>query len=206
VDKKPKGGCRVRKVTHGPLAQLRILEAVDELFYREGVRAVSIDAVVKCAGLNKMAVYRQFESKEALLLHYLTRSDETFWGHFEAAVARHPDKPGEQLVQFFIDLASRAAQPGFRGCPFINIAAELADPAHPARRVVAETKTRLFDRLQAMCAAMGATEPQGLANGIAFLIEGVYAASQTYAPGHPLIATMPAVARVMVDSACRSKD
>lgn len=191
-----------RKVTEGPQAQARILAAVDELFYRDGVRAVSVDAVVKRAGLNKMAVYRQFKSKEALLLHYLERSDDTFWGYFDAAVARHPGSPREQLVQFFADLAGRAVLPGFRGCPFVNVAAEIPDPAHPARQRVAQAKADLMARLEAIAAEAGAADPQALADGLALLIEGAYAASQTYAPGHRLMPAMPAVARAMIEAAC----
>jgi AcrR family transcriptional regulator len=192
---------KVRQITQGALAQQQILEAVDELFYREGVRAVSVDAVVKLAGLNKMAVYRQFDSKDDLLLHYLARSDETFWGYFEASVSAQPANPRAQLVQFFLDLEKRAAQPGFRGCPFVNIAAELADPGHPARRMVAESKARLLARLLNISTAAGVSDPQGLANGLALLIEGAYAASQTYGLGHPLIRSMSAVAESMVKSA-----
>src|SRR5262245_31946842 len=126
-----------RKITLGADAQAQILAAADELFYREGARAVGVDAVVKRAKVNKMALYRQFESKDALLLHYLARMDEVFWGYFESSLAQHPGKPREQLVQFFSDLAQRAAKPGYRGCPFVNIAAEFPDAKHPARRLVA---------------------------------------------------------------------
>ncbi len=50
--------------TSGPEAQQHLLRAADELFYREGVRAVGVDAVVERAGVNKMSLYRQFSSKE----------------------------------------------------------------------------------------------------------------------------------------------
>ncbi|MDN0076655.1 TetR/AcrR family transcriptional regulator [Crenobacter sp. SG2303] len=190
-----------RKVLQGAEAQARILEAVDELFYREGARAVSVDEVVKRAGVNKMSVYRQFESKDDLLLHYLARRDEKFWDYFNASLSKHPDKPREQLLQFFIDLAGRAAQPGYRGCPFVNIAVEFPDPAHPARRMVAENKTRLMRRLLELTTQAGAQDAQALANGLALLIEGAYAASQTYEPGHPLLAALPQVAEAMLRAA-----
>lgn len=40
--------------TTGPEAQQHLLRAADELFYREGVRAVGVDAVVERAGVNKI--------------------------------------------------------------------------------------------------------------------------------------------------------
>lgn len=60
---------RVRATqTTGPEAQQHLLRAADELFYREGVRAVGVDAVVERAGVNKMSLYRQFSSKDELVM------------------------------------------------------------------------------------------------------------------------------------------
>ena len=193
-----------RKITFGPVAQQQILKAVDELFYQEGARAVGVDAVVKRAGVNKMMLYRQFESKDALLLLYLERMDETFWSYFEESVAKHPGNPRAQMVQFFIDLASRAEHTGFRGCPFVNVAVEFPDPTHPARRMVANTKSRLLSRLLELAQAAQADDPQGLADGLALLIEGAYAASQTFGQGHPLMTAISKVAQTMVNAACGS--
>lgn len=195
-----------RKVTQGPEAQERILQAVDELFYREGARAVSVDAVVKRAGVNKMSVYRQFASKEDLLLHYLARRDEKFWSYFNASLAKHPGQPAKQLVQFFADLAGRAGNPDYRGCPFVNIAAEFPERDHPARLMVAENKKQLMARLLELAEQAGAKDAQALANGIALLIEGAYAASQTYQAGHPLLSALPQVAQTMLDGALQVRD
>ncbi|HTJ96506.1 MAG TPA: TetR/AcrR family transcriptional regulator, partial [Rhodocyclaceae bacterium] len=152
-----------RKVLPAAEAQSLILEAVDELFYQEGARAVGVDAVVKRAGVNKMSLYRQFESKDSLLLHYLARRDEKFWAYFNASVKKHPDQPRQQLIQFFIDLAERAAQPKYRGCPFVNIAAEFPEPLHPARQAVAANKAQLLARLLVIATQTGASDPQTLA-------------------------------------------
>lgn len=54
---------RARTQTAGPRAQEHLLLAADELFYREGVRAVGIEAVVERAGVNKMSLYRQFRRR-----------------------------------------------------------------------------------------------------------------------------------------------
>jgi AcrR family transcriptional regulator len=191
-----------RKVTQAQDAQAQILDAIDELFYREGARAVGVDAVVKRAGVNKMSLYRQFESKDALMLHYLAGREVRFWNYFDASLAKHPGKPREQLKQVFIDLAERAQKPGYRGCPFVNIAVEFPDPEHPVRGVVAENKNQLMTRLLELATQAGARDPQALANGVALLIEGGYTATQTYAPGHPLIAALPQVAAAMIAAAC----
>ncbi|KGC89701.1 TetR/AcrR family transcriptional regulator [Burkholderia pseudomallei] len=186
----------------GAQAQQHLLRAAEELFYQEGVRAVGVDAVVERAGVNKMSLYRQFASKDELVLAYLERMDACFFERFDASVAKHPGKPKAQLVQYFDDLAQRASQPGYRGCPFVNVAAEFPDLDHPARRAVAANKDRLMARLVALTEAAGAREPQALAGALALLIEGIYAASQTYRPGAPPIGSAPGVARQLIDAAC----
>ena len=176
---------RVRKAISGDIAQARILDAAEELFYRQGARNVGIEAVVARAGVNKMSLYRQFSSKDDLLIQYLQRRDQIFWAYFDASLAKHPEDPARQLRQLFLDLGKRVSQPGYRGCPFVNIAVEFPDPAHPARRLVADNKAGLLRRLTELATAARARAPAGLARALALVIEGVYAASQTYGADMP---------------------
>ena len=194
----PRGRARARRSTPGELAQARILDAAEELFYREGARNVGIEAVIRLAGVNKMSLYRQYESKQDLLLQYLRRREARFWQYIEASIAQHPRDPGRQLRQVFRDLRARAAAPGYRGCPFVNVAAEFPDPAHEVRRQVAAFKTRVVQRLAALARAAHARRPLALARALALLLEGTYAASQTHGPGNALIAAMPGIADTLL--------
>ncbi|WP_411822989.1 TetR/AcrR family transcriptional regulator [Leptospira sp. 'Mane'] len=182
-------------------AQSQIMDAAEELFYKEGARIVGVDAVVKLAGVNKMSLYRQFESKDALLLEYLKRRDEKFWNYLEVSFAKHPDHPAKQLLQFFIDLKERAKRPDYRGCPFVNIAVEFPDRKHPARMMVAENKKKLFLKLLAVAKKTKTSEPMHLTKGLAFLIEGAYTASQTYSKEHSLMKSLPQVAKTLLETA-----
>lgn len=182
-------------------AQAQILDAVDDLFYREGARAVGVDAVVKRAGVNKMSLYRQFESKDALLLHYLERREERFWTYIDASLSKHPGKPKEQLLQLLTDVAARAGHPDYRGCPFVNIAAEFPDRGHQTRRFVAQNKQHLLERLITLCAEAGVIDPQGVGRGLALLLEGAYAASQTYDPSCAVLAALPHTAACLIEQA-----
>ena len=190
-----------RTITQGAIASARILDAAEELFYREGARAVGVDAVVKQAGVNKMSLYRQFSSKDELLKQYLQRSDAKFWRYFDGSVSQHPDDPAAALVQFFVDLAGRASSLDYRGCPFVNVAAEYPERNHFARAFVADNKRRLLQRLTNLAVAAGARQPEDLAKALALLIEGAYAGSQTYEINSQLLAALPAAARVMVEGA-----
>jgi AcrR family transcriptional regulator len=177
------------------------LDAAEELFYLEGARNVGIDAVIKRAGVNKMSLYRQFESKEDLLRQYLLRRDAKFWAYFDASLAKHPGEPRAQLRQLFVDLAARTSAAGYRGCPFVNIAVEFPDRSHAAHRMVAGNKKRLLVRLRQLAKAAGADNVAFLAKALALLIEGAYAASQTYGAGSSVMAALPKAAGALIDAA-----
>lgn len=183
-------------------ARAELLDAAEELFYREGARNVGVDAVVKRAGLNKMSLYRQFASKDELMDAYLARREDRFWRYFEDSVARFPRDPAAGLRQFFVDLAARTQAAGYRGCPFVNIACEFPEPDHPTRRRVADHKAELLSRLTGLAQAAGARDPAALADALALLIEGAYAASRTYGSGNPLLAALPRVAGTLIEAAC----
>jgi AcrR family transcriptional regulator len=53
----------------------RILSAANNLFYAEGIRAVSVDAVAAKAGLTKKTLYYHFRSKDDLVAAYLAARD-----------------------------------------------------------------------------------------------------------------------------------
>ncbi|SDQ89522.1 transcriptional regulator, TetR family [Paraburkholderia fungorum] len=191
--------------TAGPQAQENLLRAAGELFYREGVRTVGVDAVVERAGVNKMSLYRQFSSKDELVMAYLERKDEQFFGYVEKSFAQHPGEPTKQLQQYFDDLAQRASIDDYRGCPFVNVSVEFPDPAHPARQFVFSNKQRLMARLLELTTAASADDPPALADALGLLIEGVYAASQTYGPGCGPIRVAPKVAAQLIAAACEER-
>jgi AcrR family transcriptional regulator len=188
-------------ITPGAVAHTQILDAAEGLFYSEGARNVGIDAVVKRAGVNKMSLYRQFESKEGLLQQYLVRRDHRFWALFDASIAKHPSAPRHQLRQLFADLARRTSAGSYRGCAFVNVAVEYPDRSHVARRIVAQHKARLLQRLTELAKAAGARDASSLARSLALLIEGAYAASQTYSPDSSVMTALPMTAELLIDAA-----
>lgn len=182
-------------------AQEIILNAAEELFYQEGIHAVSVDAVVERAGINKMSVYRQFSSKTDLVLAYMSRKQQAFWADWEESLSKHPDQPREQLLQFFRDLAARASCTDFRGCCFINVAVEFPDPSHPVRELVAMHQRRIHDAFLERSAALGAVQPKELAYTLLLLMEGMYADSQTCGTNSAAIQMLPAIVEKLIDTA-----
>ncbi|GAB7057922.1 MULTISPECIES: TetR/AcrR family transcriptional regulator [Paenibacillus] len=199
--KKPKPAFSKRKRVPSAQAQEYILQAAGELFYKEGIRAVSVDSVVEQAGMNKMTLYRQFSSKDELILAYLDRQSKQFWEEWEASLAKHPHQPRRQIIQLFTDLADKSSVIGYRGCCFSHIATEFPDPEHPARQLVFAHKKAVIQKLVELTKAMNATDPEILAHSLALWIEGAYAASQTFGADSDTIRMLPVIVEKLLDEA-----
>ena len=120
----------------GPPPRARILKTARELFYRDGIHAVSVDAIAEAAGTNKTTLYRHFESKDELVaecLRELTRDFDLAWADIQR---KHAGEPKQQLLALLRLSAEFKVGPYQRGCAFANAAIELPDPNHPARRVI----------------------------------------------------------------------
>ncbi|MYS73481.1 TetR family transcriptional regulator, partial [Streptomyces sp. SID5926] len=141
----------------------RILDAAEELFQSEGIRRVGVQAIAERAETTKMAIYRHFETKDALVAEWLRILAAEYQAAFDRVEAEHPGRPREQILGLARFIADGLPGLSHRGCPFINSLAELPDRSHPARRVVEEHKARQTRRLVGMCAEAGMSDPEQVA-------------------------------------------
>ncbi|WP_332608685.1 TetR/AcrR family transcriptional regulator [Achromobacter sp. ESBL13] len=178
-------GATAKTGTKPLLAADRIRKTAREMFYRDGIRAVGVDAIVNQAGVTKPSLYRSFSSKDELAAAYLRDYDAEFWARFDAACAAHPGDPRAQLLDYLSGLAQRAVVNGYRGCGLTNAAVEYPEPEHPARAVAVEHKLELRRRLNEMASGMGVQDPAALADGLLLLIEGAFVSSQLFGEGGP---------------------
>jgi AcrR family transcriptional regulator len=155
----------------------RILRAARELFYRDGINAVSVEALAAAAGTNKMTLYRHFSSKDELVAAYLLELAQEAEALWEAARAAHPGAPDAQL-RYLLKRVSQFESAG-RGCPLANAAVELAEPRQPARRVIETHKRRQRERLVALVREAGYAKPESLADELFLLVEGARVCMQS---------------------------
>ena len=187
-DNKIDASISAARASAAPKAADRILDVARELFYREGIRAIGVDEIVKRAGVTKPSLYRSFPSKDELAASYLRKYDHEFWERFDEAVDAHPGDPRAQIVAFLTRVGKRTQKPDYRGCGMTNAAVEYPDHSHPARIVSEANKQELRRRLRAMAAAMGAADSDTLGDGLLLLIEGAYISGQLFGPGGPAAA------------------
>jgi len=161
-----------RKPTPG--ARERILDKAACLFSARGINAVGLQQVIDDCGCGKNLLYREFASKDELVVAYLERMRAQSNADIDAAVGRFPDDPAAQLVAIVEDAVDTAAAPDYTGCPFHTAAAEFRDPDHPVHRVAVEHVAAVRRRLRAIARRAGAAAPNDLADRLTLLIEGVY--------------------------------
>ncbi|WP_291187118.1 TetR/AcrR family transcriptional regulator [Dokdonella sp.] len=169
-----------------PRAIDRIRAVADDMFYREGIRAIGVDEIVTRAGVTKPSLYRSFASKDELAAAYLRDYEAAFWERFDAAAKGHEHDPRAHLLAYFEGLAQRASKGGYRGCGLTNAAVEYPQAEHPARKVAEANKRALRSRLAAMAKDMGAADAQALGDGLLLLLEGAYASGQLFGKGGPV--------------------
>jgi len=151
----------------------RIIAAASALFYSEGIRAVSVDAVADKAGLTKKTLYYHFRSKDVLVAAYLAARDQPnlalFKRWFDEADGALPDK----VAAIFDHLARSARHPKWRGCGFLRTIAELANtPAHPAVKAGAAHKKRFEAWLETELRDRGVVGAETLARQLVILLDG----------------------------------
>jgi AcrR family transcriptional regulator len=173
-------------------ARQRILETASELFYREGVRAIGVDAIIARSGVAKMSLYRHFSSKDDLVAAWLEDRNRFFWQRWDRAEASCADEPRARLEAVLDMVAATTSHPKWRGCPFLNTTTEFPEPDHPARRVILAHKAAVRRRLRDLATAAGAGDPDLLAQQLQLLIDGAYAIGQSLGPHGPASAVASA--------------
>jgi len=180
-------------------ARERILDTAFRLFYAFGIRAVGVDRIIAESGVAKATFYRWFPAKDDLVLAYLDQVDRVWSGQLhEAAEASGPD-PADELVGLFDALGTACRREGYRGCAFLNAAAE-AVPGTPVHERTVAHKAAVLDWVASLAADAGAPDPRGLARSLTLLLDGGLASGALDAD--PDAAARAAQsARVLVDAA-----
>jgi AcrR family transcriptional regulator len=119
----------------------RILAVADRLFYADGVRATGTEKIMSVAEVAKATFYHHFKSKDALVLAYLESRDRALWDYLSRPA------PSKNLREALIRFEQYANWPEVIGCPFLRIASEYPDIAHPFHRLAIEHQNKIVEYL-----------------------------------------------------------
>lgn len=147
--------------------------SASRLFYRKGIRAVSMDDIAQASSVTKMTVYQHFRSKQELLLETLRARQEARQETLAKFIAGTAGLPAaERLGSIFDWLYTYWTRAGWRGCPFVNAAAEMAPDSDVVRQVAFKSKMALRKSLQELAADTHAPDPEKTADALLLLIGG----------------------------------
>lgn len=180
----------------------QILKTVSELFFREGYRAIGIDTIVQKSGVAKMTLYRHFASKDDLIVAYLERANEQFWGWFESSTADAAGDARAQLLALYAALEKLVSTPTCFGCPFLNAAAEFPEREHPGHRVALAHKQQVRQRLHALASEAEADNADALADQLLLLMDGAFVSVRMFGVDNPG-RHVAAGAAALIDAHCR---
>lgn len=161
----------------------RLLQAATELFYAQGLRAVSVDKVIDGASTTKVTFYRHFKSKDDLIVAYLEGRAALERDGITAAIARGDGDADATLGLIAEQVGLMACAPGFRGCPFINAAAEYPDPDSRVRATVAEHRRWCRDAFARLVAPLDPGGRRGVADDLMLVRDGAMVAGYLDEPG-----------------------
>jgi len=160
-----------------PVARLsareRILDTAYEMICRHGVRAVGIDTIIERSDVAKMTVYRQFGSKDELVLAVMERREQLWLREWlQAEVLASAPDGASRLLAIFDVFDSWFRRSDFEGCLFINVVLEIDDREHPINRAGREHLARIRAFLAALALDAGIEDDDGFARQWHVLMKG----------------------------------
>jgi AcrR family transcriptional regulator len=151
----------------------RVSRAAYELFSRDGVRAVGVDAVIARAGTAKMTLYRNFPSKDDLILDFLRRREQLWTRNWlEAESQRRGETPRERLLAIFDVFSEWFGRPDFEGCAFLTTMIEVNDKDHPVYQAAIGHLANIRAYIERLAAECGIEDVDSFARKWHILMKG----------------------------------
>ena len=156
----------------------RVLETAYKLFSQHGTRAVGVDRIIAESGVAKMTLYRNFASKDELILAFLARRQQR-WTHewLQATVESRASTSAQRLLAIFDVFGEWFARDDFEGCSFINVMLELDDAGSPVRRESVRQLSEIRGFLGGLAEEAGVADVDGFARQWHILMKGCIVAA-----------------------------
>ncbi len=158
----------------------RILDTAGRLFYRHGIRPVSIDRIAKETRTNKLTLYKYFASKDVLVAEYLRRLTSELDLAWDSIDSAFPNDPDARLRAHIDQEIALLTSPSEYATAFVNAFVELMQPDHPAWPVIRAQKVKSIERLIRLFRSAKIKQPERLADKMYLLTEGARIAIQCY--------------------------
>jgi AcrR family transcriptional regulator len=156
-------------------ARLRLLTTATRIFYAEGIHSVGVDRLIAEAKVTRATFYRHFPGKEDLVLSYLREVHKMERATVETAIADNLS-PVDALLAIAGSIAQGIQSPGFRGCAFLNAAAEYPATDEPIHQEIIAHRQWFLDTLTTMMSQVHRETADSAARHFVMLRDGAMAA------------------------------
>ncbi|WP_327668427.1 MULTISPECIES: TetR/AcrR family transcriptional regulator [unclassified Streptomyces] len=162
-------------------ARTRLLSTATRIFYTEGIHSVGVDRIIEEAQVTRATLYRHFKGKEELVLAYLQQADQGIRGQVEAV--RDQELPAPDTVRAVARTITEGIRSsGFRGCAFLNAAAEYPDPSHPVHQAVLAHRQWFLETAVELLEQAGCAPADAAGRHFVMLRDGAMAAGCLFDP------------------------
>jgi AcrR family transcriptional regulator len=179
-------------------AKVRILEVANGLFYAEGIRTVGIDRLISESSVTKATFYKHYRAKDILIVDYMKSRHDKSVSELEAIIDGSTDAKGA-IERWRGSLEAELDAPDFRGCPFLNAAAEFSDSGHQVRQIISEHRDWYVGRLAELLRSAGHAVPGDAADDLMLAKDGAMSGSYAADPVAAGAAFTRAVERVVAE-------
>lgn len=149
----------------------RLIDTALTLFCERGLPRVGINEVTDRARVARMTLYNNFTSKEALALAAFERlaieRQKLIKEHLSTA-----STSDDRVTAIFAAAATLASDPKFKGCAFINVAAQESEPNSALHALVRDHKAWVRSLFQEIASQACCLQPKIVAQQLLALWDG----------------------------------
>ena len=152
-------------------ARKRLLETASTLFYTDGIHSVGVDRIISETPTTRATFYRYFSGKDALVLAHVQQRDAALRELYAEVCSRTPNAH-QRLEGLLTGIGDHLCHAGFRGCPFINAAAEYPDATSSVHGAVLEHRAWFASTVLELLRLAGVSQPERVARRLVLLRDG----------------------------------
>lgn len=101
-----------------------VVDTASRLFRQHGYDGIGLKDLMKGAGLTQGAFYKQFGSKEDLIVEASARAMESATARWTRAIGAHPDEALDAVLNFYLSKGHRKETTD--GCPLVALGGDAA--------------------------------------------------------------------------------
>lgn len=150
----------------------KLLETAEAIFAKEGFKGISVDRVLREAGVAKMTLYKGFDGKDALIQETLRRRGDRIEAHLEQYTGDANASPEDRILSVFDAMQDWSERPEFNGCYFVNALTEYGASGGEIGELARAYKQRFLDFLNLLCIEVSVVDPEDTSRILFMMIEG----------------------------------